>query len=126
MTAADVLRQHAGRFDLVYLHRIENAQAYSGLVRQCFDAQIVYSVADLHHLRLQGESRLAREPERAERLCEAARELAVQEFAAALLADSVITHSAAEAERLRTVLQQVPNAEGDKVHVVPGRCRRRP
>ena len=31
----EVLRREAGRFDLVYLHRVATATAYAGLVRAC-------------------------------------------------------------------------------------------
>ena len=55
---SDFARAHAGQFDLVYLHRVETAMRCLKLARRYFDAQIIYSVADLHHLRLQAQSRL--------------------------------------------------------------------
>jgi hypothetical protein len=48
----DVLCRQAGTFDLVYLHRLTNADRYLSLARHHQPkARIVYSVADLHHLR---------------------------------------------------------------------------
>jgi hypothetical protein len=39
-------------FDLVYLHRISNASKYLTLARHYFPrARLIYSVADLHHVR---------------------------------------------------------------------------
>jgi Hint domain len=55
---SDFARAHAGQFDLVYLHRVETAMRCLRLARRYFDAQIIYSVADLHHLRLQAQSQL--------------------------------------------------------------------
>ena len=49
----EVLRRHAGKFDLVYLHRAQNALAYAGLARQDqSQAWLIYSVADFHFLRV--------------------------------------------------------------------------
>jgi hypothetical protein len=49
----DVLQASRNDYDLVYLHRLGNAAAYAGLVRVwCPRARVLYSVADLHHLRL--------------------------------------------------------------------------
>ncbi len=104
-----MLRREADRFDAVYLHRIATASAYGTLVRQLQRrAWLVYSVADLHHVRL---ARQARSEDRPELLAEAQRTRTL-ELWAAHAADSVITHSTAEAETLR---QSVP---ADRVHVV--------
>ena len=112
----DVLQQHAGQFDLVYLHRIENATAYLKLARKYFDAQLVYSVADLHHVRLRAQSEVESDPDRSRQLMYDARAIAYQEIMAAHDADDVITHSASEAETLRSL----PSLIGrEKVHVVP-------
>jgi len=62
----DVGRAHAGVFDLVYLHRVENVTRCLKVARRYFDAHIVYSVADLHHLRLKAQSEF--EPEHAAEL----------------------------------------------------------
>jgi O-antigen biosynthesis protein len=115
-TARSVLRRHAGQFDLVYLHRVDNAARYGRLVRQYFNAQIIYSVADLHHVRLQAQCKLERDPARAQELRDACAVIALREIAAAIGADDVITHSIAEAEQLR----QIPRlAQAQKVHVIP-------
>jgi glycosyltransferase involved in cell wall biosynthesis len=116
VTARSILRKHAGQFHLVYQHRVENATRYGRLARQCFDAQIVYSVADLHHVRLQGQCKLERDPVRAAQLTGTCAVVAVQEIASAIAADNVITHSIGEAEQLR----QVPRlAQVEKVQVIP-------
>jgi glycosyltransferase involved in cell wall biosynthesis len=111
---SDFARAHTGQFDLVYLHRVETATRCLKLARRYFDAQIIYSVADLHHLRLQAQSKL--DSERASELMDEARHIALQELSAALSADRVITHSVSEAEQL----EQLPSiAAVGKVSVIP-------
>jgi O-antigen biosynthesis protein len=117
----DVLCRQAGTFDLVYLHRVENADRYLLLVRRyCPKARILYSVADLHHLRLARQAQVERRPE----LLAHSRYLAAVEVMAARRADIVVTHSPAEAELLRREIGF------GKVHVVPfavpSRRQRRP
>jgi glycosyltransferase involved in cell wall biosynthesis len=98
----EVLRRHTGRIDVVYLHRAGNAAAYGKLVRQhCPRAQLVYGVADLHHLRLARQGTVEDRPE----VTRLAAQLRIEELLAARFADVVITHSNAEAELLRA---QVP------------------
>jgi glycosyltransferase involved in cell wall biosynthesis len=108
----DFARAHAGRFDLVYLHRVETATRCLKLARRYFDAQIVYSVADLHHLRLKGQSEF--DLDHAPELMHQARDVALQELSAALSADWVITHSVSEAEQLK----QMSTLAG-KVRIIP-------
>ncbi len=97
----EVLRRQAGEFDLVYLHRIANAAKYGELARHhCPEARLVYSVADLHHLRL---ARQAQQEDRPELLGTAQR-LRLLEFTAAALADVVITHSSDESALLQAQL----------------------
>jgi glycosyltransferase involved in cell wall biosynthesis len=115
----DFARAHAGRFDLVYLHRVETATRCLKLARRYFDAQIVYSVADLHHLRLRGQGEF--DPDHAPELMHEARDVALQEISAALSADWVITHSLSEAEQL----QQLSTIAG-KVRVIPWALRPAP
>jgi hypothetical protein len=111
---SEVMRAHAGQFDLVYLHRVESAMYCLKLARQFFDAQIVYSVADLHHVRLKAQSEL--DHDHASELMQQAHCIALHELAAALSSDCVITHSESEAERL----EQLPSiAVEHKVRVVP-------
>jgi hypothetical protein len=113
----EVLRRQAGCFDVVYLHRVSNASKYLALARQyCPKARIVYSVADLHHMRLARQAAVEDRPE----LLGQSRRLQVAECAAAWSADAVITHSTHEAAWLR---QAVPGAS---VHVVPWDVPARP
>jgi autotransporter passenger strand-loop-strand repeat protein len=105
----DVLRRNAGAYELIYLHRLSNALAYAGLSRQwCPRAHVLYSVADLHHLRLERQGRVLGET----KLLARARALKQAEFLAMRTADAVITHSPAEAAYLA---RETPGA---RVHVV--------
>jgi glycosyltransferase involved in cell wall biosynthesis len=106
----EVLRREGGTFDLVYLHRASVALRYLALARYHQPkTRIVYSVADLHHLRYARQAQAEHRPE----LLALAREFQVAELRAAEAADAVITHSSAEAELLR---RRVPKAH---VHVIP-------
>jgi hypothetical protein len=60
---SDFARAHANQVDPVYLHRVETATRCLKVARRYFGAEIIYSVADLHHLRLEAQS--AFDPERA-------------------------------------------------------------
>ena len=105
----EVLRRHRHMFDLVYIHRVSNCSKYMALVRHYVPkARIVYSVADLHHLRLERQAAVERRPE----LMELSRRVRFTEFVAARLADIVLTHSTKEAELLQAA---VP---GVNVHVL--------
>ena len=113
----EVLWRQAGEFDLVYLHRITNAGKYAELVRQHFPkARKVYSVADLHHIRLTRQAAV----ESRQELLKVAERLKFAEFLAAATADVVITHSDYEAEVLR---KNLPKAN---VHRVLWAVRPRP
>jgi glycosyltransferase involved in cell wall biosynthesis len=116
-TVEDVLKRQAGCFDLVYLHRLSNARQYLALARTHQPkARIVYSVADLHHLRLTRQGEIQRRPE----VVALGRRVGFAEMTAAQMADAVITHSPFEAELLaRTV-------SPGKVHVVPWAVAPRP
>ncbi|HEY1935885.1 MAG TPA: Hint domain-containing protein [Acetobacteraceae bacterium] len=106
----EVLRRHRNAFDLVYLHRLANAEAYAPLARAWQPrAQLVYSVADLHHVRLARQASVQVSAE----LTEQARGARVREFNTMRLCDAVITHSIAEAAYLA---REAPRAS---VHVVP-------
>jgi glycosyltransferase involved in cell wall biosynthesis len=106
----DVLRRQAGCFDAVYLHRVDMASRYLGLTRRYAPrARLLYSVADLHHLRVARQAAVQHEPG----LLDWSRALRQAECAAAVAADAVITHSAEEAAWLR---QAAPMAQ---VHHVP-------
>ena len=105
----DVLRRQAGCFDVVYLHRAAVASRYLALARTHQPrARVLYSVADLHHVRLARQAAIEDRPE----LMAMSHQMRVAECTAAWSADAVITHSADEAAILR---QAVPGAD---VHVV--------
>ena len=106
----EVLRRNAGAFALVYLHRVDTAGRYTQLVRDTQrGARLVYSVADLHHLRT---ARQAEVEGRAD-LAAYAEHMRFLELNAARAADAVITHSTYEAALLR---RHIP---AERVHVVP-------
>ena len=106
----EVLRRHRNGFDLVYLHRLANAEAYAPLARLWQSrARLIYSLADLHHLRVARQA----EVQSCEELTATAAALRVREINAMRLADAVITHSTAEAAYLAEL------APGAAVHVVP-------
>ena len=106
----EVLRRHRNMFDVVYLHRLANAEAYAPLARTWqARARLIYSVADLHHVRLARQA----EVQASEEVAAEARAVRVREINAMRLCDAVITHSVAEADYLARV------APGASVHVVP-------
>jgi glycosyltransferase involved in cell wall biosynthesis len=110
----DVLTRQAGTFDLVYLHRVAVADRYLALVRRwCPKAQILYGIADLHHLRIARQAQIERRPE----LVGVSQNMAALELWAARRADIVVTHSPVEAEMLRRALGE--KGERSKVQVVP-------
>ncbi len=106
----EVLMRRGGDLALVYLHRVEMATRYMALARHwCPRARIVFSVADLFHVRLARQAALEDRPE----LATFGSRVRLAEMTAAWSADAVITHSIAEAGLLR---RAVPQAT---VHVVP-------
>jgi len=113
----EVLRRQAGEFDLIYLHRIANAAKYAELARHHFPkARQIYSVADLHHVRIGRQAAAEDRPE----LSPLANRLRLMEFTSAALADAVITHSSGEAKLLAA---QIGAA---KVHTVRWSATARP
>ncbi len=105
----EVLRREAGLFDLVYLHRVANAR-YIPLIRAHLPrARLIYSVADLHHLRLARQAEVEERPE----LIDHGRLVRNAELHAARNSDAVLTHSTFEAMLLRMELP------ASHVHVVP-------
>ncbi len=112
----EVLRRERHSFSLVYIHRGTNAP-YMPLIRTHQPkAKIVFSVADLHHLRVARQALVEQRPE----LTEISKQLRNVELSAAQFANCVITHSPVEAAMLR---QALPNA---RVHVVPWAVPPRP
>ncbi len=108
-TLEEVLLREANSFALIYIHRIGNTR-YLPLIRHYQPrARTIYSVADLHYLRLSRQASVEQRPE----LVEASNNMRVAELSAARFADAVITHSGFEADLIR---QQLPGAN---VHVVP-------
>jgi len=106
----DVFRKQPLPFDLVYLHRYSNASKYGGMIRQHFPkARILYSVADLHFLRLERQA----EVEKDAVLRQKAEQMRRLELGAMFFADCVIVHSAVEAELLAKL------APGVQVQVIP-------
>jgi O-antigen biosynthesis protein len=106
----DVFRKQPTPFELVYLHRYSNASKYAGMIRQHFPkARILYSVADLHFLRMQRHAELQNDPG----LREKADQLRRLELGAMSFVDCVIVHSAAEAELLRQIAPDI------EVQVIP-------
>jgi hypothetical protein len=106
----EVLARHAKSYDVVYLHRSNNAALYAPLVRHYQpSAQVIFAVADLASLRLQRQAEREQRPE----LTALVRRQAEQELRACQQADAVITHSSFEATLLRRSLRY------DKVHMVP-------
>jgi GT2 family glycosyltransferase/glycosyltransferase involved in cell wall biosynthesis len=112
----DVFRKRPLPFDLVYLHRYSNASKYGGMIRQHFPkARILYSVADLHFLRLERQA----EVEKDAVLRAKAEQMRRLELGAMFFVDCVIVHSAAEAELLARL------APGVNVQVIPWTVERR-
>ena len=113
----ELLCRQSGEFDVAYLHRISNAAKYCQLVRHHFPkARLIYSVADLHHLRFERQAVAEGRPEL---VAHAARTRRLEFFAAAT-ADAVVTHSAIEAHALKT------HVRGVNVHLVRWSTIQRP
>jgi len=112
----DVFRKRPLPFDLVYLHRYSNASKYGGMIRQHFPkARILYSVADLHFLRLERQAEIEKDAV----LRAKAEQMRRLELGAMFFVDCVIVHSAAEAELLARL------APGVNVQVIPWTVERR-
>ena len=106
----EVLRRNRNNFDLVYLHRLTNAEIYATMVRAWQPhARVVYSLADLHHIRIGRQAAIQGNDEQLEHSVR----LKARELAAMRLVDAVITHSDEEATYLAR------EAPGANVHVVP-------
>jgi glycosyltransferase involved in cell wall biosynthesis len=113
----EVLRRQAGEFDVIYLHRVSNAAKYGELARSyCPRARRVYSVADLHHVRLARQANVEDRPE----VAALARRVRLAELTATAMSDAVITHSKEEAELLRKEVR------GANIHVALWSAATRP
>ena len=96
----ELLLRQSQPFDLIYLHRLTIAARYLPMLRHhCPKAHILYSVADLHHLRLAREAAACDLPQLLPRIAHLRR----TELALAQAADAVITHSTSEADLLRSI-----------------------
>jgi glycosyltransferase involved in cell wall biosynthesis len=110
----EVLRRQQDCYGLIYLHRVGVAAAYTGLARQHQRrARVVYSIADLHHLRLARQANIEARPE----LARAARAVQMQEMLAIRQVDAVLTHSDVEEALIARMVAGAP------VHVVPWAVR---
>ena len=110
------MRREAGGFALIYLHRGGNAR-YLPLIRHYQPrARVIYSVADLHHLRLARQAEVEQRPE----LVEASKRVRAAELSAARFVDVVITHSSFEAALLERDLP------GARIHTIPWSIPPRP
>jgi len=106
----EALKRLGTGLEVVYLHRLNNAESYTALTRAFAPtATLIWSIADLASLRLHRQATVERRPE----LDRVATHLEVRENMCAWTADHVLTHSSIEAEWLERV---VPTAN---VHVVP-------
>jgi hypothetical protein len=111
--AAGTVTRTAGRIRLAYLHRLRPM----ALLARCLRAanpgvRVIYSVADLAHLRAEREAAVLGGT--------APPGLRAAELAAARAADAVVTHSAVEAALLERALP------GARVHAVPWALSPRP
>jgi len=110
ISVEDVLASQPDAFDVVYLHRVHNAVKYTELARAYSrKAKLVYSVADLYHIRFERQAQSQDRPE----LMTLAQRMKRAEFLSAASADSVITHSTFEAAELTKYIAPA------KIHVVP-------
>ena len=113
----ELLRRQQNGFEVIYLHRASNAAKYLALARQyCQKARILYSVANLNHVRLARQSKVEGRPE----LLAYSRRMRFAECTAASAADAVITHSSLERAWLRHAVT------GCNAYVVPWAVPLRP
>lgn len=90
-----------GQFDLVYLHRISIARRFIDLCKSAQPrAQVIYSVADLHFLRMGRQAEL----ENDDTLREQARAVERDEKRCLEVADQIVTHSTLEGDWIEKFL----------------------
>ncbi|MCA0405418.1 MAG: glycosyltransferase [Proteobacteria bacterium] len=90
-----------GQFDLVYLHRISIARKFIDLCKSAQpNAQVIYSVADLHFLRMGRQAELDND----DALREQARAVERDEKRCLEVADQIITHSTLEGDWIEKYL----------------------
>ena len=106
----EIFRRAKAGFDVVYVHRFVNMTKYLPMIRQRFpQALVIYSMADMHHLRMQREAEVKQD----DAIRQRADAIMHEELAMVAAADTVIVHSSVEGALLR---ESVPEAN---VHVVP-------
>jgi glycosyltransferase involved in cell wall biosynthesis len=118
-TAVETVLKELARtgLDVVYLHRLGAASAYAGMVKYLAPgAFVIYSIADIHALRLQRQAEATDRPDLRLR----AKSVEAAEFWAMQVVDCVLTHSRFEASYLR---RRVPHLN---VKVVPWAVAARP
>ena len=99
----EVVRKRGAEFDAVYLHRYVNAFKYAGVLRAAMPhAKLIYSVADIHHLRLEREAQVTGSAEVAQN----AAALKTRELQALGTVDQVIVHSAYEGSYLAGMVDE--------------------
>jgi O-antigen biosynthesis protein len=104
------LKEHGGRYDVVFLFRVGVATRNIGLIRDnCIKAKVIYHTSDLHYLRMQREAILRSDKEKKK----AADKMKKREFDAMRASDISIVHSTAELEILS---QELPSI---RPHVFP-------
>jgi GT2 family glycosyltransferase/glycosyltransferase involved in cell wall biosynthesis len=93
----EVFRKAANKPDLVYLYRYTNASKYATMVRRYFpDCRIVYSVCDLHFLRMERQAEIDASTMSVAQVAAQRR----SEMSAMQSVDCVIVHSPVEAKLL--------------------------
>lgn len=113
----EVIRKRGAEFDAVFLHRFVNAFKYAGVIRSAMPkARIIYSVADLHHLRLEREAAVTGDPA----IAKEAATVKAREVTALAMADQVIVHSAHEAAYLAGAVPE------ERLNVIPWTVKARP
>ena len=106
----EIFRREVLQYDLFYIHRVANMTRYAAMIRQRFPgSSILFSVADLHHLRSRREAQV----KQSMALEAQAAALEVAEMAALAAANTVVVHSSHE--------QKLAIAAGVRtpVHVLP-------
>jgi O-antigen biosynthesis protein len=113
----EVFRKTTNKPDLVYLHRYTNASKYATMVRRYFpNCRVVYSVADLHFLRMERQAEVESGTISTAQVAQQRRE----EMTAMLNVDCVILHSPVEARMLHAAEPSL------HLEVVPWTVRPRP
>jgi glycosyltransferase involved in cell wall biosynthesis len=110
-TVEEVFQRQAGEYDVVYFHRVDSAFPYLPLCMKYMPrATRIFSVADLHHVRMQRQSECEEWPEHTRKAIAGVR---AREALAMQMANIVITHSSDE---LRQIAEMSPHC---RAYVIP-------